>query len=192
MLRIILIVIFILGLIYLLYPMPNSINDFAPLPDSRKSDEPGDTYQIPNVVAYFSNYFRPDVTNFYKKDLQRLSGMPFPPLRLNHPPEESFTYIKDQSRSTYLEEFTYPLKATLFVNGFEPFYNSHLTAKNYDEKRPRYLGATDIVIYGKTYDTKTTLRYYPTSIWARIVVWTGIIVSIYFILTLGKRILFKK
>src|SRR5258708_3548859 len=130
--RIVLIALFLVGLFYLLLPGPTKISDFPPLPGSLKSTEAGDTWQNPNNVAYFSKWWRSDVTAYYRKEYQKLNcpdtGLkiinPFcylPPIRLNRPPEEAYQYIRDQQQSTYLEEFTYPLRDSIFVNGFEPF-----------------------------------------------------------------------
>lgn len=168
--KIVLGILSLLFLVYLLMPGPTSIKDFSPLPDSVKSTEEGDTIQVPNVSAYFSNFFRPIVIPFYKQEMQKNTLFPFPPLELNYPPEFAFTAIKDQTQSTYLEEFVYPLRESTFVNGFEPFY---------ENGRPKYLGATQIVVNQRVFNSKTTLRYYPSSLWARMVVWLGVNISIF-------------
>ena len=157
-------VIFLLGFIYLIFPGPSSINDIPPLPDSLKSDEPGDTTQVPNTAAYFSNLRRKEIMDFYQEKLSYINilGFKISPIRLNHPPEESFTYIRDQQPSTYLEQFTYPFRDSVFINGFEPF----------DEKgKPYRLGATEIFIKGDYYQSKTNIRYYPSSVLYRILIY---------------------
>lgn len=154
-------------LLYLVWPFePKKISDFASLPQSTKSELSGDTVEVPNISAYFSDNYRSFVTKYYRDQFQFMTKFPFPPLTLNHPPEYAFNYIKDQTQSTYLEEYVYPLRGSLFVNGLEPF----------DEKtkEPRYDGATRFAAGGMLYETKVTLRYYPTKIIDRIGVWAGI------------------
>ena len=181
----VIVVIFLLGLTYLLWPGPSRITDFPPLPDSLKSDEPGDTFQNPNNAAYFSNFRRPEVTSFYKNEFSYLNifGFKIPPLNSNHPPEEAFTYIRDQQPSTYLEQFSYPLRDALFVNGFEPFDE---TGKPYRE------GATTIYTAGSFYDTKTTIRYFDSSPFSRVIVYILIWASGFMLFKLTKKAIFEK
>lgn len=170
-------------LIYLLLPGPGSINSFSPLPNSLKSTEEGDTIQVPNIAAYFSDEFRETVIPFYLEEYKKNTVFPFYPLRLNHPPEFAYTAIKDQTRSTYLEEFFYPFRDSLFINGYEPFYK---------DRTPKFDGATDIVVEDIFFNSKTILRFYPATIWARLVVWLGIIVSTILLWNMIKAIVFKK
>lgn len=167
-------------LIYMLWPGPAKISDFPALPESFKSQLEGDTVQIPNVSAFFSNNFRDFAIPFYLGNYQNLTKLPFPPLRLNYPPEFSWTAIKKHTDSTYLEELIYPLRDSLYVNGFEPFYA---------DGQPKYWGATTFEEGGQSFFTKTTLRFYPSPFWARIITWFGILLSTYFLFRLGKAIL---
>jgi hypothetical protein len=161
---------------------PRIVSDFLPLPQSRKSELSGDTVEVPNISAYFSNNYRRFVTEYYRNQFQSMSRFPFPPITLNHPPEYAFSYIKDQTHSTYLEEYVYPLRGSLFVNGFEPF----------DEKtkEPRYDGATYFSVGNALYETKVTLRYYPNRIASRLVVWGGINLIIIFLYNFVKKIIY--
>jgi hypothetical protein len=183
--KILLASVFGLGLIYLLWPGPEAITDIQPLPESVKSSEPGDTTQVANVAAYFSNMRRKEVTDFYHQKFTYLTifGFPIPPIKLNRPPEEAYMYIRDQQASTYLEEYVYPLRDSLYVNGFEPFN---------EQGKPYKLGATDIQIDGVFYDTKTTLRYYGSSIIWRLIIYVGIWIGFYFTYQTVKEILKKK
>lgn len=167
-------------LIYMLWPGPTKISDFKVLPDSDKSTLEGDTIQIPNVSAYFSNNFREFVIPFYLANYQEKSKLPFSPLKLNRPPEYSWTAIKKHTDSTYLEELVYPLRDSLYVNGFEPFYS---------DGSPKFWGSTKFEVNHHNWFTKTTLRFYPSNYFVRIIVWMGIIVSIYFLYKLGRKIL---
>lgn len=170
----------ILLLIYMLWPGPTKISDFKPLPDSAKSTLSGDTVQIPNVSAYFSNNFRDFVVPFYIKNYQESSNFPFPPLRLNHPPEYSWEVIKKHTETTYLEELVYPLRDSLFVNGYEIFR---------PDGTPIFYSVPKLEEDGQEWFTKVTLRLYTSNIIVRIIVWAGILISIQNIFRLGRRII---
>ena len=169
----------ILLLVYMIWPGPSKISDFSTLPNSDKSILPGDTYQIPNVAAYFSNSFRDFVVPFYLKNYQQNTRLPFPPLRLNHPPEYSWDVIKKHTETTYLEELVYPLRDSLYVNGYEIFR---------PDGTPIFYSVPKLEEAGKEWPTKHTLRFYPSNILVRIIVWLGIIISMKMIFKLGGRI----
>lgn len=175
-----LVIFFAAGLIYLLWPGPGDVGDFGQLPNSLKSTEPGDTLENPQRVAFFSDNFRDSVISFYTDEFQKLNFFPLGPIRINYPPEYAYTAVKDQILSTYLEELVYPMRSSLFINGFEPFY---------EDGTPKYKGATTIEIEGTVFATKTTLRFYSSSILVRIIVWMGVTVSLYWLIKLGRRIL---
>lgn len=166
-------VLFISGFLYLIAPGPDSIDDIPPLPNSLKSIEPGDTIQNKNISAFFSNQWRSSVTNFYKGEFEKLNkfGFKIPAIRLNHPPEEAFWYIRDQQRTTYLEQFLYPLRGSLFVNGYEPI---NPQGKKFDSI------SVPVHINGTYYVSKTTLRFYPAPLHMRLIIyvacWLGLIV----------------
>lgn len=183
--KIILIIIFLLGLTYLLWPGPNHVSDFPGLPGSLKSIEPGDTWENPNNAAYYSDFRRAYVIDFYKNQFEHLNilGIKIPPLHSNHPPEEAFTAIRDQQQSTYLEQFTYPLRESLYVNGFEP----------YDEQgKPWRQGAHHMLLDGKFYLSKTTLRYYGSSIASRVTIYILIWVSLFLLYKVSKKAVMEK
>lgn len=170
----------VLLLIYMIWPGPNKISDFKPLPDSAKSTLSGDTVQIPNVAGYFSNNFRKLVVPFYTKNYQQNSLFLFPPLRLNHPPEYSWTVIKKHTETTYLEELVYPLRDSLYINGYETFR---------PDGTPIFYSVPKLEEGGKEWFTKTTLRFYTSNIMVRILVWSGITLSSLLIFKLGRRII---
>lgn len=167
-------------LIYMIWPGPTKISDFKPLPNSDKSTLEGDTIQIPNVSAYFSDSFREFVIPFYLKNYQENSNFPFPPIEINYPPEFSWKTIKTNTDSTYLEELVYPLRDSIYVNGFEPFYLDGTS---------KFWGSTKFEAGNNLYFTKVTLRFYYSNILVRVLVWLGISVSILLIYKLGKDIL---
>jgi hypothetical protein len=183
-LRAVLISLSLLFLVYLIWPFgPRSISDFSPLPFSSKSTLSGDTVEVPNVVAYFSDNYRSMVRKYYQNEYQYFTKFFFPPLRLNHPPEDAFQAIKDQTQSTYLEEYAYPFRGTLYVNGLEPF--DQIT------KQARYAGATYFDADGQKYETKVTLRFYPTSVGNRLIFWLGINIFAIIIFRMAKKVILK-
>lgn len=161
------VVLFILGLLYLIAPGPESIADFPQLPNSLKSDEPGDTVQNFNISAYFSDSRRSEIISFYKSKLESRSfwGLKLPALRLNHPPEEAFIYVRDQQKSMYLEQVLYPLRDSLFINGFEPIDSE---GKKFEKF------SIPIEINNRIFATKATLRFYDSSILIRIFIYLNI------------------
>ncbi len=168
-------------LVYMLLPGTNSILNFQALPHSVKSSLSGDTYQIPNISAFFSNNYRDVVIPFYKSLYGKKNPFFIPPIELNYPPEDAYKAIKDQTQSTYLEEFVYPLRDSVFVNGLEPFTK---------DGTERYWGAGKFLADdGNSYYTKVTLRYYPSSVVVRLLVWVGIVSSSYFLAKLSKEVL---
>jgi hypothetical protein len=169
-------------LVYLILPGPTAITDFSALPGSIKSSLEGDTIQVPNVAAYFSDNFRHIAVNYYKNEYKSKTLFPFPPLRLNHPPEDAYTAIKDQTESTYLEEYTYPLRDSLYINGLEPLN---------EDGTPRYNGASKIKIDGGEYSTKVIIRYYPSKLLSRVILWIGINFAIVAVYMMGRKIFSK-
>lgn len=161
-------------------PGPTSISSFSGLPNSYKSTLEGDTIQVPNVAGYFSDNFRDYSTKYYFSEYKMLNKFPFDPIKLNYPPEFAYTAIKDQTQSTYLEEYVYPLRDSIFVNGLEPVD---------EEGNARYWGGDKFFAGGRDYLTKVTIRFYPSSLWIRVLVWAGIVSSVFLIYKLSKKIL---
>jgi hypothetical protein len=142
----------ILVIFYLLSPVP-IISD---LPNSIKSTEPGDTIQIPNVSAYYTNQTRTQVINYYK-------AIYYSPFRiiLNHPPEKAREIIRDTLPSYYFEEFVIPFKESLYINGFE-WENDVFTKP---DKRVK----NKLLFEGKEYKAKITIRTFPVSLEKRLI-----------------------
>lgn len=168
--KITLTIIFLLGLAYLLWPGPLSINDIPPIPNSLKSDEPGDTIPSGNIAAYFSKDERDQITPFYYDQFSYLNffGLKIPAVRFNYPVEDAKVKVRDQIQTTYIEEYTYPFRDSLYVNGFDKVVWNKLNHIVTDEKNK------DIIINEASFSSKTTLRYYPSSIVWRIAVYLGI------------------
>ena len=105
-------------LLYMVWPTgPKDVSDFSHLPNSTRSNLPGDTWQVPNIAAYFSENYRSFVMPYYVNEYKSFTKFGIDPLRLNYPPEYAFSLIKDQTHNTYLEEITYPLRDSLFISG---------------------------------------------------------------------------
>lgn len=110
---------FLIG-VYLLLPGPL---ETPPLPESRKSTEPGDMGQIPGLfAAYYTNLSRNEVLNYYQSYFSRSSffGVPFVTYRLNHPPEYTWQVLRETEHSSFLEELVHPFRESWFINGYEP------------------------------------------------------------------------
>ncbi len=142
----------LLSLIYLLTPTPT----LSDLPFSVKSEEPGDTVQLKNVAAYYTNLSRTQVINFYQAQYSGLFR-----IHLNHPPEKAKEIIRDTIQSYYLEEFILPYKESLYINGFE--WEKDVFTK--PEKRIK----NKLLYQGKEYQAKITIRTFPTSTPRRLV-----------------------
>jgi len=141
-----------LAFLYLISPAPT----LPDLPHSVKSDEPGDTVQISNVSAYYTNLSRTEVINFYKANYNGLFRA-----QLNYPPENAKNIIRDTIQSYYLEEFVLPYKETLYINGFE-WENDVFTKP---DKRIK----NKLIYYGKEYQAKITLRTFPVPVYKRLI-----------------------
>ncbi len=113
---------FILSLILLFYVLLPTGGFPKAIPGSVQSEEPGDS-EIPSIRrAYFTDYTRQQVLDYYQNEFNKspFLNIWLPTYRLNYPPEESQTLIRDQTRSTFLEEIVHPFRESIFVNGFEP------------------------------------------------------------------------
>ncbi len=162
---------FLLGTVYLALP---ASNNFPPLPQGVKSTEPGDTIQIANVSAYYTDISREEVVKFYQNYFSHSSflAIPLPTLKLNHPPERIKEILRQTQQSTYLEEIVHPFRESLFISGFE--WNNDPFTK--PERRIKNI----LLIDGKVYQFKVTLFYQESKVWQRLLV---------FYLTLGATYL---
>ena len=136
---------------YLLLPNPSFPE---PPSDALQSNESADT-ETPLRRAYFTNYTREEVMVHYKDQFEKpvIFGIFLPSYRLNYPPEEAQTIIRDQTRSTFLEEVVHPFRESIYVNGFKPA-----------------LEKDAIYIDGRDWYQKITVRFVPSNIFARVAV----------------------
>lgn len=150
-----------LGAVYLLSPSP----DLPDLDGGIRSDEPGDTWQNPDQKAFYTNRVRSEIIpEMQSKFTSQIFGVTLPTFRLNYRPEESYEFVRDQVKSYYLEEIIYPLKESLFVNGWEPTNSPEF---NYLEIKDR----PQVTHKGITYLSKLTLRPVRSAPLARLLIW---------------------
>jgi len=166
--KVFLILLFLLGSLYLVLPSPDLPQDMPPLPNSVRSTEPGDTTQIANMAAYYTNLSRKEVIDFYFNQFLRFNLRNFPLItyKLNHPPERIREVLRETQQSTYVEEIVHPLRESLFISGFE-WNNDPFTP-------PKGRIKNILIVNGKIYDFKVTLYYQGSGIWQRLLVWWGI------------------
>jgi hypothetical protein len=165
----------ICAIVYLISPTPN----IPDLVNSVKSDEPGDTVQIKNVSAYYTNMTRTEVMNFY----QAYYSGPFR-IIINYPPEKSKEIIRDTIQSYYFEEFVLPFKESLYINGFE-WENDVFT-------KPEQRIKNKLIFQGKEYKAKITIRTFPVSKAKRVTAFLFTEAVIIFAIFSGKSLLSKK
>lgn len=160
-LRIIIISFFSILLVYTLAPNPKFPN---PPPGVLQSKEPGDSEDLSVRRAYFTNLTREEVMRYYQNE--------FKGYRLNYPPEEAFRIIRDQTRSTFLEEIVHPFRESFYVNGFEP--------KNAKDA---------IEVEGLFWRQKITVKYFPGNIYLRsfVIVLAGMVSLILLNVWTGKH-----
>ena len=165
--------------LYLVLPGPSLPPPDLPL--SVKSDQPGDTVQIPHVAAYFTNQKRSEVLSFYTRYFSRSSflGFPLPTYRLNHPPEYAKKVWVETKRSYYLEEVVHPFRESLFVNGYE-WKNDVFTKPTKREKNK-------LIFAGKVWEAKVSLRWFYSPGWARIFVFLLSWIAFYFLIKMWAR-----
>ncbi|MDO8638149.1 MAG: hypothetical protein Q7R43_01125 [Candidatus Daviesbacteria bacterium] len=188
--RKVLTILFFLGLIYVILPGPSKIEDFSPLNPSLKSNLEGDTIQNPNIAAYFSDYRRDYITKFYKDTFQKLLlfGNLLPAITINHPPELAYTYVRDQQFCTFLEEYYYPLRESFFVCGYEPLIQNKILKRDAGELGNHIIVRDQDNKVEVFYDSKTTIRYYPTNPIARVIVYIGIWIAGFYLFKLFKKV----
>ncbi|MFV1917128.1 MAG: hypothetical protein ACC618_01400 [Patescibacteria group bacterium] len=158
--------------LYLFIPNPSFPK---PPKDALRSNEPADTESLVRR-AYFTNYTREEVMNYYSNNfkLPGFLNISTPTYRLNYPPEEAQTIIREQTRSTFLEEIVHPFRESLFVSGFEP-------------KDPK----DAIEIEGKIWRQKITVRLVQSTLLSRFLVATLTLIVIA-IIYVGYTSLLKK
>lgn len=151
--KFILFILLTLSIYYLVLPSPKFPK---PPPGSLQSNEPADTESIYRK-AYFTNLTRQEIMSYYDNEFRQSIPVQY---RLVIPPEDAFSVIRDQTRSSYLELIVHPLRESLYINAFVP-------VKPTDQ----------INIKGVHYLNKVTLHYFPSNVITRLTVLLLITVS---------------
>ncbi len=178
--KITLLVFYLLGVFYLILPEPVIPN----LEPALKSQEPGDTVQIPGVWAYYTDLSRQEAVDFYRKAFSHSPFLKIPLLtyRLNHPPEYAKETIIDTHKNNFYEELVHPLRESLFISGWIPSEDKAYLAKS---KKP----ITEFLVEGQKFSAKITLYHVQSSLWARLLIWTGIVFLILILISFFRKIL---
>jgi hypothetical protein len=148
-------------LLFYYLAIPN-FNFPAKLLDSLQSKELADS-EDNNRRAYFTNLERNEVLSYYQYELSSYFpfNLNFLTFRLNYPPEEAGILIRDQTRSTFLEEIVHPLRESFYVNGFKP-----------------KLDKDAIHIDGKDWVEKITVRFVSSNFFVRILIGIFVLIAI--------------
>ena len=145
------ILILFIFLVYIVLPNPGFP---IPLSGAIQSNEPADI-ETTLRRGYYTNLTREEVMSHYIGELNYISvfsiKIPLPTYRLNYPPEEAQTLIRDQARSTFLEEIVHPFRESVLVNGYEP-------------KQPQYR----IFTSGKNWRQKIIVRQVSSNVFVRL------------------------
>jgi hypothetical protein len=131
------------GIVLMIYlirpapPFPKTLWDFV------SSNEPADK-ETPLRRGYYTNITREQLMDHYSKEFGWGE-------RLNYPPEEAQTIIRDQTHATFLEEIVHPMRESIFIAGNELGSG---------------MGAFEI--NGKVFNQKVIVRYVGSNVFIRI------------------------
>ena len=168
-----------MGTFYLILPAPKN---FPALPGSVKSTEPGDTVQIANVSAYYTDMPRKEAVDFYFRYFSRspFFNIPLITYKLNHPPERIREVLRDTQQSTFVEEIVHPFRESVFISGFE-WNNDPFTPP---QSREQFI----LLVNGKVYQFKVTIFYQESKLWQRLLVFYLTLGGLYFLVLAFKGI----
>lgn len=164
-----------LFLMYLILPEPEFPEKLL---NSLRSEEPADVESFYRQ-GYYVNGVRSEVIKHYKNEFNKITFMGINvelfSVGLNYPPEEAQTIIRDQTRSTYLEEVVHPFRESLYISGFEP-------KKDSDR----------IIVDGLNYQQKVIVKMVSTPLYVRFAVGVLTVILGYFILSLWINFINEK
>lgn len=129
-------------LVYLVWPAPHFPDT---LWDYTSSTEPADK-ETPLRRGYYTNLTREQLMSHYAKEFGWGE-------RLNYPPEEAQTIIRDQTKATFLEEVVHPMRESIFVAGNELGPNQGF-----------------FVVDGKEFKQKVIVKYVPSNVFTRVLI----------------------
>lgn len=121
----------VLLLLYLALPSPQFP---VTLWDYLESTEPAD-HENPLRRGYYTNITREQLMSHYTLEF----GWG---LRLNYPPEYADFLVRDQTKSSFLEEVVHPLRESIYINGYTPRPDQEI-----------------LTIKGVKYDSKVIVKY---------------------------------
>ena len=133
------------GIFLLVYLGLPNVDFPISLPGSLQSDEPADT-ETPLRRGYYTDMTRAEVMDWYRSQFKW-------GIVLNYPPENAQILVRDQTKSTFLQEIVHPFRESIYINGFEP-------------EDAQY----EININGVHYRQKVIVRFVKSSMWIRLVV----------------------
>ncbi len=122
--------------IYLALPSPSFP---SPPLGSLQSTDPADTESVYRR-AYYTNFSRLEIMEYYDQTFRGPIQY-----RLKLPPEDAYSVIRDQTKSSFLEQIIHPGRESLYINAFVP-------------TKP----TEQINIKGVHYLNKVTVRYLPS------------------------------
>lgn len=144
----------VFGIFLLVYLSLPRVKFPEPLPGAYQSGEPADV-ETPLRRGYYTDMTRSEVMAWYEKQFKW-------GIVLNYPPEDAQTLIRDQTKSTFLQEIVHPFRESIYINGFEP-------------RDAQY----EIIINGTHYRQKVIVRFVDSSLPVRLVIGVATLVLIY-------------
>lgn len=174
---ILIIAVWVIGVVYVLLPAPRIVD----MPNTFKSDESGDTVQVPGVSAFYNNLSRQQAVAYYQQQFccSTLLQIPLLTYNLNHPPQYAKERIRDEIKAWYFEELVHPFRESLYVSGWTPALAQYSLGIKYE---PLDKGST-------VYYQKTTIRQMPTSAFNRLLVYLLFTLCLIGCYSIGKRAL---
>ncbi len=177
----ILTIIYIIGFLYLLLPTP----EINPQVIGYRSLEPGDTGQVPNIIAaYYTNQSRKEIINSIQRQFKKSCiNFPYhfcltlPTYQLIHPPEYAKKVIRQTHHSWHFVELIHWQRESLFISFWEPALRNkslHLQGRNF------------ILVHHQPWQKKVTFYYQPSSWLWREIIWTLEAVALWWLTKLLK------
>lgn len=137
------------------------------LQNSIKAEESGDQVVPIGVTSFYTDFGRKEVVKFYAETFSRsyFLNLPLLTYQLTHPLERAKELLGEKQKATYVEEIIHPLKASLFISGYE-WENDPFVPKIEMERNK-------IIVEGKVFKAKVTLYYQEAPVVVRLFVFLG-------------------
>ncbi len=172
---------YLIGCFYLALPAPQ----IHPKVVGYRSQEPGDTGQVANVIAaYYTNQSRQEIISQTSRQFKAIIlwgkiKIPLPTYTLIHPPQYAKTVIRQTHKSWHFVELVHWQRESLFISFWEPELRNvslHLKGKNY------------LLANGQKWQRKVTFYYQKSNIFWRELIWTLEIISLVILYQLFNNI----